>query len=364
MSTSHTKIQWADRTWNVVRGCSLVSAGCTNCYAQRHAHRFSGKGQPYAGLTRMTEHGPVWTGKIRLVSEALEEPLRWRKPCRVFVNSMADLFAEDVPDDFIYRVFAIMALSPEHTFQILTKRPERMRRFLTEPVKGEWAGRAFHEDGPMSHAEFQMLDEIPNALRHYARLGKPFAHALNRASMWQDAHYPDGEGFMRCWPLPNVWLGVSVEDQKTADARIPILLNAPAAVRFVSAEPLLERIELRDGWRNGGCRHCSYSGYLDSDVAGWVQCSCCMPHCRDESFAKLDWVIVGGESGPHARPCPVEWIRDIVRQCKAARTPCFVKQLGAGPKWDRDESTRYLRDRKGGDMDEWPEDLRVRQWPN
>src|SRR5258706_4090879 len=150
-------IEWTDATWNAVRGCSLVSAGCTNCYAMKVAHRFSGSGRrlnisaktlneagdryiedlekkaaPYEGLTRLTERGPVWTGDVRLVPEALDLPLRWKKPRRIFVNSMSDLFHEKVPDDFIDQVFAVMALAPRHTFQVLTKRPERMRDYFTK----------------------------------------------------------------------------------------------------------------------------------------------------------------------------------------------------------------------------------------
>lgn len=175
MST-HSKIEWTDRTWNPIRGCSLVSPGCTNCYAMRQVHRFDHPGGPYEGLTRMTEHGPVWTGKVRVVEEALAEPPSWRKPCRVFVNSMSDLFHEGVPAEFIDRVFAVMQLARRHTFQILTKQPHRM--------------------------------------------------ALHR-------------------PPANVWLGVSVENQATADERIPLLLQTPAAVRFLSVEPLLEAVDLR-----------------------------------------------------------------------------------------------------------------------
>jgi len=287
MSTIKSNIQWTDRTWNPVRGCSLVSPGCTNCYAMKQAHRFSGAGKPFEGLTRMTEHGPVWTGKVRIVPEALNEPLRWRKPQKVFVNSMSDLFHEDVPTDFVDQVFAIMALAKEHTFQILTKRPAEMRRYLES--------------------------KDPCCLASAAPEKYPCS-----ASYIED----------RPWPLPNVWLGVSVENQATADDRIPILLQTPAAVRFLSCEPLLERIDL--------------------------------------PMRGIGWVIVGGESGPGARPCNVEWIRDLVRQCRAAVVPPFVKQLGAKPLYDdrRDEVPLcWPRDRKGGDPTEWPEDFRIREYP-
>lgn len=316
-----SNIQWTDRTWNPVRGCSRVSTGCEHCYAERQAHRFSGAGQPYEGLTRMTEHGPVWTGKIRLVPEALEEPLRWRKPSRVFVNSMSDIFHEDVPAEFISQVFAIMALAKEHTFQILTKRPERMRDYLLE------------------------IQDDDKDMQRWANAAPE--------------KYPCAAGAIeaRDWPLSNVWLGVSVENQASADERIPILLQTPAAVRFLSVESLLEAVDIAKSrgdewrWRPG-----------------------------------IDWVIIGGESGPNARPCNIEWIRSIVRQCKAAGVRCFVKQLGSAPvmsaaDWNTTSPTpllsasprrfRYtdagcllsLRDPKAGNPAEWPEDLRVREFP-
>lgn len=275
MSTSQTKIAWTDRTWNPTRGCSLVSPGCTNCYAMKIAHRFNGKGQPYEGLTRMTEygHGPVWNGKIREVADdALTAPSSWKKPARIFVNSMSDLFHEGVRDDFIADVFDVMIHSPQHTFQVLTKRPHRMR---------EWMGANF--------------------------------------------------------PLPpfNVWLGVSVENRATADERIPILMETPAAVRFLSVEPLLEHVDL----------------------------------CLLARWPRPDWVIIGGESGPNARPCNVIWIRSILNYCRAAEVPAFVKQIGARPFAPPCTSAcatihgSQPKDRHGGDPAEWPEDLRVREFP-
>lgn len=171
-----TKIQWTDETWNPVRGCSLVSAGCANCYAMKQAHRFGGTDKPYEGLTEIGPQGPRWTGKIRLVPEALWEPLHWKTPRRIFVNSMSDLFHKDVPDHFLAQVGEVIQQAQRfgHTFQILTKRPQRMRDYLQKN------GRT---------------------------------------------------------PLHNAWFGVSVEDQATADERIPLLLQTPAATRFISVEP-------------------------------------------------------------------------------------------------------------------------------
>ncbi len=293
-----TSIEWTDVTWNPVRGCSLVSAGCANCYAMKQAHRFSGVGKPYEGLTEPGPQGPRWTGKIRLVPEALEEPLHWKTPRRVFVNSMSDLFHEDVPFDFIHWVFSTIRQTPQHTYQILTKRPSRML-------------------------------EVMNLIRSKELFG------------WAKGFYS------------HVWLGVSVEDQATADERIPILLQTPAAVRFVSAEPLLGPVSFRwakwDDWKhpNGGPRQ-SVNQY--------------------DGLRMLDWVIIGGESGSGARTCDMAWIRSIKDQCEAAKVPVFVKQLGANiaPVVIESGSVKerlFLKDRKGGDIAEWPDDLRVRQFP-
>jgi protein gp37 len=255
-----TKIQWTDETWNPFAGCSIVSPGCKNCYAMRDAYRkgFNPLTPHYREITRRVNGHAVWSGKLALAPERiLTKPLDWRRPRRVFVNSMSDLFHEDAPAAWIDRVFAIMAASSQHVFQALTKRPERMRDYCR------------------------------------ARQGEP---------------------------LSNLWLGVSVERQQEADERIPDLLATPAAVRFVSAEPLLGPIDLTE-------------------------------------MARLDWIIVGGESGPGARRFDPEWARNLLRQRRNAGVAFFVKQMGAEP------DGLDLRDRKGGDMMEWPPDLRVREFP-
>lgn len=349
---TNTSIQWTQRVWNPLRGCSLVSAGCRSCYAMRQAHRFSGPGGAYEGLTKMTPAGPQWTGKVRLVPEVLEEPLRWRKPSRVFVNSMSDLFHDDVPDEFIDRVFGVMAAARTQTFQVLTKRPERMRR---------WFERVAQFDAPDLFVQQAAYEGgCAWAIRHGAG-----GHL----------HKVKGTFLSFPWPLPNVWLGVSVEDQRAADERIPLLLQTPAAVRFLSCEPLLGQIRLHFVDR--------HAVQEDDSCADW--CDACRRR-RDGKVptdAAIDWVIVGGESGPGARPCDVAWIRAIVEQCKAASVPAFVKQLGALPVADGKGVAGFtmgqlsgrdhghgdahcaidLRDRKGGDPSEWPEDLRVRQFP-
>lgn len=299
-------------TWNPVRGCTTVSPGCAHCYAEVFAERFRGvKGHPY-------EQG----FDLRLVPEKLTEPLSWKKPRRVFVNSMSDLFQEGVPDKFIDRVFAVMALARPHTFQILTKRAERMREYFSiqeDALLERWAAASMEQPLP--------LDAISrDNLRDGSDRDEEETYTAERA--WSEIRNGD-------FPLPNVWLGVSVENQHFADERIPLLLRTPAAIRFISAEPLLGPV----------------------DLAFWLQ-----PSGPEEasSGTYLDWVIAGGESGSKARPFDLAWARSIVQQCADAGVACFVKQLGAKP---HDGRLRFYLDKKGGDPSEWPVDLRVRQFP-
>jgi len=300
-----TAIEWSDSTWNPIRGCSRVSEGCRNCFAERIAARFSGPGQPYEGLARMGENGPRWTGEVRLIESVLFQPLRWREPRRVFVNSMSDLFHESLRDNQIDWVFAVMQASPWHTFQVLTKRPERMRAY------------------------------IAGAEERMANTGEELAGAMG----WCHAHEH------RAWPLDNIWLGVSVENQDTADERIPPLMRTPAAVRFVSCEPLLAPIDLDDWlYEPTHCRACGHhKAYYDTNPKNLpVIYECLMgvgitgepgaPRCMACHSLEIDelnglrWVIVGSESGPDARSMEEEWARSIKNQCALASVPFFFKQ--------------------------------------
>jgi protein gp37 len=228
--SDRSAIEWTEATWNPVTGCTEVSEGCDHCYAKTFAERWRGiPGHAY-------EQGfdlKLWPGRLDI-------PLRWKRPRRVFVNSMSDLFQDGVPDEFIREVFAVMAGTPRHTYQVLTKRPGRMASFLR---------------------------------------------------LWRE---------LAVRPLPNVWLGTSVETQKWADVRIPQLLRAPAAVRFLSCEPLLGPLNLAG------------AGHLDVKDSG----------------ATIDWVIAGGESGPGARPMDPVWVRSLRGQCAAAGLAFFFKQWG------------------------------------
>jgi protein gp37 len=267
-----TKIEWTDYTWNPVTGCTKVSQGCKHCYAERLWPKVE-------AAERMREHfewrrvPPRPFTQIRCHPERLNAPLRMRKPRRVFVNSMSDLFHDDVDDIFIMHVFATMTIARHHTFQVLTKRPRRM----LEWVGG--GGRAADVFGYVRDSELGYwagADKLP-----------PLS-----------------------WPLPNVWLGVSVEDQATADERIPLLLQTPAAVRWISAEPLLGPVDLRRYLC--GCRSCVPES---EGLTGSVP-------------AHLQWVVAGGESGPKARPSHPDWFRSVRDQCAAAGVPFLFKQWG------------------------------------
>lgn len=285
-----TAIQWTDATWNPVvayangkRGwmCTKPSDGCKNCYAER-LNKVYGNGLDY---THKNADAVEW----RLAN--LEQPLKWKKPRRIFVESMSDLFHEKVPDEFIDRVFKVMQSARHHAFQVLTKRPERMRDFLKNKVSVPWGGYSF----------------------------------------------PDPWG-------KHIWLGTSIENQKTADERIPLLLQTLAAIRWISVEPMLGPVDLR-------------------------------------ALNGLDWVVIGGESGSKARPFNVQWARDIISQCRVAGIPVFIKQLGSKPGFKLEDEERQgnlmpgfhhsetglyikrLRDSHGGDMSEWPTELRIREYP-
>lgn len=266
-----SSIQWTDATWNPVTGCSKVSQGCKNCYAERIWPRVYGKFRPFSD--------------VKLHGDRLDLPHTWRKPRRVFVNSMSDLFHESLSDNDITKVWSVMVVADRHTYQVLTKRPERMR------------------------------DYVAGWINHMRAESKR--------------------------PIENVWLGVSVEDQKTAEERIPILLQTPAALRWISYEPALGPLDLRR------------ASPLTKFLTG--------------AFGGIDWVICGGESGPKARPFDPDWARYIRDQCKEASVPFFMKQFGSypvlDPRYIMPGGTRRLRDGHGGDPEEWPEDLRIREYP-
>lgn len=315
-----TKIEWAEGVWNPITGCTKVSAGCAHCYAERMATRLAGRaGYPAEHPFAVTLH-----------PDRLEEPLHWRKPRRIFVCSMSDLFHPDVPDEFTDWVFQTMDQARWHTFVILTKRPERMRAYVIERRQARFR---------------EYADKFRDCPTEAMRTSPAAKVARRRAEN----------------PMPAyVWLGTSVEDQATADDRIPHLLRCPAAVRFVSYEPVLGPVDLSRSW----------DPLKEPEGAR-------LP-------GKIDWVIAGGESGPKARACHIEDIRSVVRQCREGGVSVFVKQLGSYPSSDQPEgmwweplwedktctrlSGRYAPTgglaQKGGNRADWPEDLRIREYPD
>jgi len=348
---SKTSISWTDSTWSPVRGCTRVSSGCTSCYAERLAARFSDPGLWGHGFARRTPDGGRWTGKVELVESQLEIPLHWRKPRRVFVDSLSDTFHEALSFDDVGRIFAAMAMCPQHCFQVLTKRPTRMLEYMEFLVAGKRA---------LAAKATTILNSIVGGLLVQGSISDPSGKPPYR-------------------PPANIWLGVSVEDQETADERIPLLLATPAAKRFVSFEPGLGPIDfkLESEASKKDRRTDAYQKFA-------VQARAKPPSMvvPDAYLPTLDLIIVGGESGPGARPFDVEWARSTIRQCKAAGVACFVKQAGAnvrtsgmsgpGEHWP-DGTIRVdsgegdfrieLVDKKGGNMEEWPPDLRVREMP-
>ena len=331
-----THIEWTDATWNPITGCSVKSPGCTHCYAMRLAGTRLRDHPSREGLTVDTKAGPVWNGTVRFNEAWLTEPLKWRRPRRIFVCAHSDLFHENVPFGWIDRVFAVMAMAPHHTFQVLTKRPERMQDYASNPRRPYQIART-------------ALDLFIDG-----RLPKGTAGAEQWPVQSEgDVDSPD-DVRLKHWPLPNVWLGVSVEDQTRADERIPILLHTPAAIRWISAEPLIGSIDLRwiaepDDDKDGvidalvGCNWISVEG-RGADFAptrpGWIGTT-----CKREVVAmnrdKINWVVAGGESGPNARPMHPDWARSLRDQCADAGVPFLFKQWGEWmPIYDRDRDDR------------------------
>ncbi len=348
-----SEIQWTDATWNPTTGCTRVSPGCAHCYIERtppfriHHRRFDRKG-----------HIP-----LELHWERLEQPLHWTKPRSIFVNSLSDLFHVDVPDELISRVFATMALAHWHRFQVLTKRDERMHALITSDD--------FRASVNVDIAV--MLEDLPEEGAPRRLRWDPLERRTDDAR----ATAPDVEDDAH-WPLPNVHLGVSTENQRFLRQRLTTLLRTPAAVRFISAEPLLGPLDLSP-WIAGN----------PDCPKGDPDCTSNDGECHDACERPgLHWVIVGGESGKGARTFDITWARQIVHQCQDAGIPVFMKQLGSRPIRSRVDLATYtpaaiecehghdvcpacdagtfpleLRDSKGGDPKEWPSGLNVREMP-
>ncbi|MBO0872638.1 MAG: phage Gp37/Gp68 family protein [Pseudonocardia sp.] len=319
-----TRISWADETWNPVTGCSKASPGCDFCYAERGHRRFNT--QPFT--------------TVQLHPDRLDKPLRWRKPRVIFVNSTSDLFHPHIPDDYIARVFAVMALTPRHAYPVLTKRHARMASLLANT---DFARQVAEE-------ATEIISRTP--LRMHNRIS---------TDGWRVERTAVGNLWHPTWPLPNVWLGVSAENQHWADIRLPHLMRTPAAVRFVSYEPALGPVDLSsylprtqhqsDADAELDERLNATLAELDAAIAARLDLragltaiigadaasqtatdsrSATDPHCSPAMHAGpwLDWVIAGGESGPSARPMAPAWPRQVRDQCIAANVPFHFKQWG------------------------------------
>ena len=354
MSVSKSGISWTDSTWSPIIGCTRVSEGCRNCFAERNAIRMAGPGGRYEGLVASHDGGPRWTGVVKFMPRDLDQPLRWKRPRRIFVNPMSDLFHEGLSDAQIAAVFGVMALAPQHTFQVLTKRPRRMLEWFDSATRlrvGGWSG--IIDPPPLVHPPTACVRSFHNFIGASERDIDPRVDLRVRAAIGAQ------------WPLPNVWVGVSAEDQATLDARMPDLLRCPAKVRWVSLEPQLGPVDLRP----------------------WLP------------FDNLQWVVQGGESGPRARPFHPGWAVDVIEACKKAGVPYFFKQQGAwkpkswgaravddlewgtlsggGKFWplttpwngrtgDDSDDREEVMVRVGGhqsDPAEWPEAIRVQDFP-
>ena len=348
---TESKIEWTGDTWEVTAGCSRVSSGCENCYAEKLV------GTRFYGMAKRREHDGVangspldlslnvinpktkkWNGHIELLEMNIDHPLKKKKPTVYFVNSRSDLFHEKVPFEYIDKVFAVMALCPRHRFQVLTKRPERMAEYLTKTR-------------PIQLLDGDPFDEIST--------NEFVSGEITEITGGEDRGI-HGRLLREGWPLPNVWLGTSVEDQDAADKRIPQLLACPAIGRFISAEPLIGQVFLEIPY---GCRSCNHSGPQVFARQGCRQCG----GTGDEP--SIGGVIAGGESGPFddVRMCRLEWFRSIKDQCEGAGVPFFMKQMGVKCHDFSDDHAPCLETKigtgKGGDPSEWPEDMRVRQVP-
>lgn len=309
--SEQTGIEWTDSTWNPTRGCSRVSEGCRNCYAERTAVRYSGPGMPYEGFAEAGERGG-WTRRVALVERKLEEPLRWLKPRRIFVDSMSDLFHEALPTESIDRVFGVMALASWHTMQVLTKRPERMRSYVEDPETPQRVAATL--------STYRMT-RTPQALAVASAEG--VAEGLRKG--WR-------------WPLANLWLGTSVEDQKVAEQRVEHLTRTPAIVRFLSCEPLLGPLDVSP-WLVRAVRKIQSVDGVSRNADGTYGL-----HYTAEMDGRVDWVIAGGESGPAARPMSPRWPRMLRDQCAEYGVHFFFKQWGEwAPRWECPEHSDTYR---------------------
>ena len=376
---AETSIEWTDHSISPVRArdkatgaifhwCEKISSGCANCYAARMAQRFGLPDYVKANRDKV---------EFFLDMTKLHEVLKRKKPTRYFWEDCSDLMGDWVSDEWLDFCFATMALTPHHTHQILTKRPDRMLAYFMDAIENDPDGLLMR----WGAAAGCLLDGTWIWHSENAKHRPVIERFISRSHGFEEDDETRAEKPLP-WPLPNIWGMVSVENQDQA-WRIEKLLQCPFAVRGISAEPLLGPVILHKYLAQCECGE--GHGFTACPNTGGVAKTCSKSGC-ESLRPKIHWVIVGGESGPGARPCDVAWIRSIVEQCRAAGTACFVKQLGSNPinkdyvaeasaffekQWgfppslpnQIKECTFRLKDRKGGTMSEWPESLRVRQFP-
>lgn len=297
-----TKIEWATKVWNPFRGCSKVSEGCRNCYAIKMANRFSGDGGHYEGLVKKTNSMLNWTGIVQRAPQVLKDPLSWKKHQRIFMNSMSDLFHESIEDWMIDEVFGIVLAChvlenrQSHTFMSLTKRPERQREYFSASPR-------------------ELIKRWTKAMDGVVIMDNP-------DMMFSE--YVASFSINQIFPLPNYWVGTSVENQEAADKRVPEILQVPAAIRFLSMEPLLGPVDLtkvnlpeqlQPDWSIGNDA-LKFNALSDDEDRLY------------QSENHISWVITGGESGPNARPSNSDWFRSIRDQCTAVGVAFHFKQYG------------------------------------
>jgi protein gp37 len=325
-----TKIEWCTETWNPIAGCTKVSPGCDHCYAERMANRLANialkddhHGEYFRvdgiGKYAMVTLDDKWNGKTFFDESQIVKPFRWKVPRKIFVISMGDLFHESVVFADIDQVITVIAMNPQHTFLVLTKRPDRMKRYFENRLD------------PWDYLKIHAYN-----LSEYLINGK-----MPEGWMWDPQYLDDGEGgydkdseliWEGAWPLKNLWLGVTAENQEYANKRIPILLQIPAIKRFVSVEPMLGPIDFYEP-QMGNEHYNTLKGF--GDISG-----------GNGHFGgpKLDWVICGGESGPGARPLHPDWVRSIRDQCKEANVPFFFKQWGMYRPFEPTAQPPFYRD--------------------
>lgn len=329
-----SKIEWTEKTWNPIVGCSKVSAGCKNCYAIRMAWRLQHihhSAEKYAGTVEKSAAGQLnWTGKVNTIEIELLKPLKWKTPAMIFVNSESDLFHESIPFEFIDKVFAVMALCPQHTFQVLTKRAARMVEYFKRRDEDM---REIQEAAEIIVCTDPLLFYVTEKLKGEARKQIGPVHItstilphLKESGWYWDVTYTDFGKESRLayegqWPLKNVWLGVSVENQQAADERVPLLLQVPAAVCFLSCEPLLGPVNLMHIDADGA----GHKEYCQINALTGRHTDMARP-CADVNI--IDWVIVGGESGKDARPMHRMWAQSLRDQCQKTGVSYFFKQWG------------------------------------